>query len=120
PRAKKAGMEISFDYAGKDGALPLPATLVKALGESIAKEYPGTAVRLLSNHPFPHRAAQHKLDEFQSAALAALEKDEDTGASCGGDRRAIVNALRRRRRHEGGLRRLPQQSPAIAQEGLED
>ena len=78
PRAKKAGMEISFDYAGKDGALPLPATLVKALGESVAKEYPGTDVRLLSNHPFPNRAAQNKLDAFQSAALASLEKSPNT------------------------------------------
>ena len=77
-RAKKAGMTLGFDYAQKDGMLPLPATLVKALGESVAKEYPGTAVRLLSNHPFPHQAARHKLDEFQSAALAALEKDPKT------------------------------------------
>ena len=47
-----------FDYAEKEGTLPLPATLVKALGASVAKEYPGTEVRLMSNHPFPNRAAE--------------------------------------------------------------
>jgi hypothetical protein len=74
PRAKKAGMQLGYDYTRKEGVLPLPATLVKALGESVAKEYPGTDVRLLSNHPFPNRAGAPKLDGFQSQALAALEK----------------------------------------------
>ncbi|MGQ0650062.1 MAG: methyl-accepting chemotaxis protein [Gemmatimonadaceae bacterium] len=74
-RAKRAGMQLGYDYAERDSVLPLPATLVKALGTSIAKEYPGTDVRLLSNYPFPHRAKGHALDEFQSGALAALKKD---------------------------------------------
>jgi methyl-accepting chemotaxis protein len=78
PRAKKAGMELGYDFRQKDNTLPLPATLVKALGESVAKEYPGTDVRLLSRFPFPHRAADSKLDTFQSQALAALEKDPKT------------------------------------------
>jgi methyl-accepting chemotaxis protein len=73
-RAQKAGMTLAHDYDSKDGSLPLPATLVKALGASVAKEYPGTDVRLLSRHPFPHRAAESKLDSFETAALAALEQ----------------------------------------------
>jgi methyl-accepting chemotaxis protein len=77
-RAKKAGMQLGIDYVQQEGTLPLPATLVKALGESVAKEYPGTNVRLLSRYPFPHRAAESKLDAFQSQALAALEKDPNT------------------------------------------
>ncbi len=77
-RAKKAGMQLGFDYAEREGTLPLPATLVKALGASVAKEYPGTEVRLMSNHPFPNRAAEAKLDAFQAQALAALEKDPKT------------------------------------------
>src|SRR5437867_6053553 len=77
-RAKKAGMQLGVDYVQQEGTLPLPATLVKALGESVAKEYPGTNVRLLSRYPFPHRAADSKLDAFQSQALAALEKDPKT------------------------------------------
>jgi methyl-accepting chemotaxis protein len=77
-RAKKAGMALGFDFREKDNTLPLPATLVKALGESVAKEYPGTEVRLMSRFPFPHRAAESKLDAFQSQALAVLEKDPKT------------------------------------------
>jgi methyl-accepting chemotaxis protein len=77
-RAKKAGMNIGFDYAEKDATLPLPATLVKALGETIAKDYPGSELRLLSNHPFPNRANGRQLDAFQTQALAALEKDPKT------------------------------------------
>ncbi|CAH0350872.1 hypothetical protein [Aquabacterium sp. CECT 9606] len=64
--------------AEKNATLPPPATLVKALGETIAKDYPGTELRLLSNHPFPNRANGRQLDTFQSAALAALEKDPKT------------------------------------------
>jgi methyl-accepting chemotaxis protein len=77
-RAKKAGMDLGYDFRQRDGVLPLPATLVKALGESIAKEYPGTDVRLMSRHPFPHRAASSQLDGFQERALTALEKDPKT------------------------------------------
>ena len=78
-RAKKAGMQLGHDFADKDGMLPLPATLVKTLGESIAKEYPGSKLRLMSAHPFPNRtAAESKLDAFQMRALASLEKDPKT------------------------------------------
>ena len=77
-RAKKAGMGLGYDFKDKENVLPLPATLVKALGESISKEYPGTEVRLRSMYPFPHRAAEGKLDSFQAEALAALEKDPKT------------------------------------------
>jgi len=77
-RAKKAGMELGYDFRQKENMLPLPATMVKALGESIAKDYPGTEVRLMSAHPFPNRAATSKLDSFQAQALAALEKDPKT------------------------------------------
>ena len=71
-------MALGFDFREKDNTLPLPATLVKALGESMAKEHPGTAVRLMSRFPFPNRAAEARLDAFQSQALAALEQDPKT------------------------------------------
>ncbi|MES2947595.1 MAG: methyl-accepting chemotaxis protein [Pseudomonadota bacterium] len=78
-RAKKAGMQLGHDFSEKEGMLPLPATLVKTLGESIAKAYPGTKLRLMSAYPFPNRsAAESKMDEFQTAALAALVKDPKT------------------------------------------
>jgi len=77
-RAKKAGMALGIDFRDKNNTLPLPATLVKALGESITQEFPGTHLRLLSRYPFPHRAADNKLDVFQAQALAALEGDSKT------------------------------------------
>ncbi|MFO1340383.1 MAG: methyl-accepting chemotaxis protein [Burkholderiaceae bacterium] len=73
-RAKAAGMTLGHDFRERDNTLPLPATLVKALGESVAQQYPGTQVRLLSRYPFPYQKSA-PLDGFQSEALAALEKD---------------------------------------------
>ena len=74
-RASKAGMNISYDFHTSDNTLPLPATMVRALGEQIAQEYPGTSVRLYSRHPFPHRKATERYDRFELDALASLERD---------------------------------------------
>jgi C4-dicarboxylate-specific signal transduction histidine kinase len=76
-RATKAGMGVNFDFADTENVLPLPATLVKALGKQMAEEYPGSDLRLLSNYPFRNRA-QIKLDEFERSALAALERNPRT------------------------------------------
>jgi len=76
-RATKAGMGVNFDFADKDNVLPLPATLVKALGKQMATEYPGSDLRLLSHYPF-HSRPRAKLDEFERSALAALERDPAT------------------------------------------
>jgi len=77
-RAKKAGMKLNFDFDHVDNTLPLPATLVKVLGESIAKDSPGTSIRLYSRYPFPNRAATEKYDAFEQMALAKLEQDPKT------------------------------------------
>ena len=71
-RARKSGMKIDHDFAGKDDTLPLPATMVRALGERIAKDHPGSSIDLVSRHPFPHRAAANKLDAWQASALDTL------------------------------------------------
>jgi methyl-accepting chemotaxis protein len=77
-RAKAAGMSVNYDFATRDKVLPLPATLVKALGEQIAEDHPGTAIRLYSRYPFPHRKSTESYDGFELAALAALERDPKT------------------------------------------
>ena len=78
-RAKKAGMQLGFDFAQREGVLPLPATLVKALGEDIAKKYPGSQLKLKSRYPFPNRSAgESRLDPFQLRALASLEGNVKT------------------------------------------
>src|SRR5262245_4361878 len=47
-RAVAAGMKVDQDFSLQKGTLPLPATLVKALGEQLAHDYPGMSVRLYS------------------------------------------------------------------------
>ncbi|MEH6461315.1 methyl-accepting chemotaxis protein [Chitinimonas sp. JJ19] len=76
-RAKKAGMQLNFDFATTEGTLPLPATLVKTLGESIEKDHPGMSIRLYSRFPFPNRAPTEKYDAFELKSLEALEKAPD-------------------------------------------
>ncbi|MCC6531439.1 MAG: methyl-accepting chemotaxis protein [Burkholderiales bacterium] len=72
-RARASGMAIDHDFAAKDNALPLPATMVKSLGTALAAEHPGMSVRLYSRYPFPFRAKGERYDEFEQRALAALE-----------------------------------------------
>jgi methyl-accepting chemotaxis protein len=76
-RAQKAGMVINYDYREHDTTLPLPATLVKALGSEIQKAYPGTNVRLYSRHPFPHRKATEAYDSFELEAITSLEQNPE-------------------------------------------
>ncbi|MGE3541025.1 MAG: methyl-accepting chemotaxis protein [Candidatus Tectimicrobiota bacterium] len=78
PRARKAGVQIDFDFMTRDNTLPFPATLVKVLGEEIQKRHPGTSVRLYSRHPWPHRVATEQYDAFELEAITALEKDPKT------------------------------------------
>ncbi|MCZ4306923.1 methyl-accepting chemotaxis protein [Zoogloeaceae bacterium G21618-S1] len=75
PRARTAGAKLNYDFMDHDNVLPLPATLVKTLGESIARDHEGMQVRLYSRFPFPHRAKTERYDDFEQAALNALDKN---------------------------------------------
>jgi methyl-accepting chemotaxis protein len=77
-RAQNAGMKVNHDFTEKPNTLPLPATMVKFLGEQIAKDYPGTSIRLYSRYPFPNSSVQAQYDEFENQALATLEKNSST------------------------------------------
>ena len=72
-RAKESGLKVNYDYEGRRDTLPLPATLVKTLGEKIAQTHPGSQLRLYSRYPFPHRKNE-KYDDFEQQALSSLEK----------------------------------------------
>jgi len=72
-RAKQAKMNVNYDWETSPQTLPLPATLVKVLGEEMQKSSPDTSIRLYSRYPFPHRKATEKYDEFELEALKALE-----------------------------------------------
>lgn len=77
-RALKAGLRVDVDFDKREDTLPLPATLVKVLGEEMQKSHPGTLVRLYSRHPFPHQAPTETYDAFEQAALTAVEQEPKT------------------------------------------
>lgn len=77
PKVQKAGMQLSHEYATHPTHLPLAANVMLALGEMSKKAGNGNEVgevKLFSAYPFKFRG-EAKLDEFEKAALAALEKD---------------------------------------------
>jgi len=78
PRAMRAGVEVTHDYKSRDNALPLPATLTIELGHYMSQVDGGTQVRLYSDLPFPWRAGERQLDDFQKQALVHLKKNPET------------------------------------------
>ncbi len=77
PRAIRAGVEVTHDYKTRDNALPLPATLTIELGHYMSQVDAGTQVRLYSDLPFPWRAAERSLDDFQTQALRHLKANPE-------------------------------------------
>ena len=73
-RAKASGMRIDYDWAVTPNTLPLPATFTNELGTHIKKENPGTAIRLYSQYPFPHRKGTETYDQFERDALRVLKQ----------------------------------------------
>lgn len=77
PRAMEAGVHITHDYKNRKNALPLPATLMLDLGHYLSKVDGGTQVKLYSEKPFPWRAQERQLDDFQRQALQYLRQNPD-------------------------------------------
>jgi len=74
--AKEYGMDISHDYHGKSGVIPLPATLSILLGKKIGEHDGGAETRLYSPYPFPWREKEGGLrDEFSTDAWNYLAKN---------------------------------------------
>ena len=71
-RVKQKGGSVTHDYSQHEGAIPLPATMVHEL-TSVLSEKEGYTIRLFSGHPFPWRTDGGPRDDFETAALAALE-----------------------------------------------
>ena len=74
PRAMRAGVSVTHDYKSTDNALPLPATLTIELGHYLSQVDGGTQVRLYSDLPFPWRAGERELDDFQKQAISHLKQ----------------------------------------------
>jgi hypothetical protein len=75
-KVKSAGsMKVSFAHDAAD-TIPLPATMIHELSETLSKSSSGTTLKLYSAYPFPNRAGR-QLDGFASDALAAFDKNPD-------------------------------------------
>ncbi len=76
--ARKHGILVTHDYKDHEGAIPLPATLSKLLGERIGQRHSGAKSLLCSPYPFPWRKADGGLrDDLAREAWAALSKAPD-------------------------------------------
>ena len=71
------GVPVRHDFREENGAIPLPATLVKDLGERINKNRRGADVRLFSDYPFPWRVGSGPADDFEKDALAELRNNPE-------------------------------------------
>jgi hypothetical protein len=72
PKASAKGVHIQHDYKGKNDAIPVPATLIRALADS---DKSGNGLRLYSRQPFAFRKGDEtRLDPFEAEALAWLER----------------------------------------------
>ena len=70
-------VEVSHDYASKEGAIPLPATLTIEFGKTSGTREIGIQSRLFSDYPFPRRKDGGPQDDFQEQALLRLRQDPD-------------------------------------------
>jgi methyl-accepting chemotaxis protein len=73
-KALKAGMPVNFDHAGKEGTIPLPATMIHDLSAQLSKD--GTRIGLYSPYPFPNRK-DRQLDAFGQQAWDFLTQSPD-------------------------------------------
>jgi hypothetical protein len=72
------GVPVTHDYAGRPGAIPLPATLTIELGRHISdRGKSGVQVRLYSDFPFRERPNGSPQDEFERDALQQLRENPD-------------------------------------------
>ena len=74
-RAQQRGIEVTHDYATREGAIPLPATLSMLLGDQIGQAGSGATVRLFSNYPFPWRTNGGAQDDFEQQAIEQLQQN---------------------------------------------
>ena len=69
-------VSVTPDYAKTPGAIPLPATFLIELSQSISKQNPGMSARLYSDFPFRWRKQDGGArDDFERAALSYLRQN---------------------------------------------
>jgi signal transduction histidine kinase len=73
-RAAGHGIQITHDYATKEGAIPLPATFSMELSKRISEQGTGMQARLYSDFPFPWRKDGGPRDDFEREAIRQLRQ----------------------------------------------
>jgi hypothetical protein len=71
------GVEVTADYAARQGAVPLPATLLRVLLDRISTGQSGMVGAQYTGHPFRNHPS-HRLDAFARDALRALQAEPKT------------------------------------------
>jgi two-component system sensor histidine kinase/response regulator len=71
------GIQITHDYATKEGAIPLPATFSMELSKRISEQNTGMQARLYSDFPFPWRKDGGPRDDFEREAISQLRQFPD-------------------------------------------
>ncbi len=70
------GISVVPNYAETPGAIPLPATYLIELGQTLSQSNTGMSVRLFSDYPFPWRRSEGGArDDFERRALQALRQN---------------------------------------------
>lgn len=76
-KVKKSGtMEVGYEHKNVENQIPLPATMILDLSETLKQNHTGTQIKLYSELPFPNRSGR-VLDQFQRDAIAYFKKDKD-------------------------------------------
>ncbi len=73
--ARAEGLEISHQFEGHSGVIPLPASLTIALGDAIATGPTGASTALYSPYPFPWRQDAGLNDSFRVDAWEAISQN---------------------------------------------
>jgi signal transduction histidine kinase/CheY-like chemotaxis protein len=76
-RLQGHGIEVTHDYATKEGAIPLPATFAMELSERISQQNSGMRARLYSDFPFPWRKDGGPRDNFEKEAIREVRRNPD-------------------------------------------
>ena len=71
------GIQVTHDYATKEGAIPLPATFSMELSERISQQSTGMHARLYSDFPFPWRKDGGPRDDFEKEAIRQVRQFPD-------------------------------------------
>jgi len=75
PKLNESGVQITHEFNEIPGAMPLPATFAKELGDYLSTQQEHYKVKLYSDLPFPWR--KQTLDSFELDAMEALRKNPE-------------------------------------------